>query len=75
MTEAQERRKAKRAAWLAGKQAETATRMQVIPRDGRGRRVYGNTVREISRDASRRGVIHNTPVKVNAGGYVVSSAP
>jgi hypothetical protein len=39
------------------------------------KRSYGNAVRDISRDASRRGVISNKPLKVNVGGYVISTAP
>lgn len=43
MTEAQKRRGAKRAAWLAGKQEETARREAVRPaviRDAQGRRIH-----------------------------------
>lgn len=39
------------------------------------KRSYGNAVRDISRDASRRGLTTNKPLKVNAGGYVISTAP
>jgi hypothetical protein len=38
-------------------------------------RSYGNAVRDISRDASRRGITSNKPLKVNTGGYVISTAP
>lgn len=62
----------RQAAYAAAERvAKEADRERRIQRS----RIHGNTVRDISRDASRRGVIHNTPVKVNTGGYVVSSAP
>ena len=39
------------------------------------KRSYGTAVRDISRDASRRGITSNKPLKVNTGGYVISTAP
>ncbi|XHO07845.1 hypothetical protein ACEQUB_p01092 (plasmid) [Ralstonia syzygii] len=51
-----------------------SSRMSATATRDAARRTYGNAIRDVSRDASRRGVIHNTPIKVNAGGYVISTA-
>jgi hypothetical protein len=58
----------------AGRVAREAQARQLAEREER-KRSYGNAIRDISRDASRRGITSNKPLKVNTGGYVISTAP
>lgn len=54
---------------------ERAQKVARMERRAENKRSYGNAVRDISRDASRRGLTSNKPLKVNVGGYVISTAP
>jgi hypothetical protein len=79
LTQAQKRAlyfsKAKQSATAAASRVERqAHARQKAEREER-KRSYGNAVRDISRDASRRGLTSNKPLKVNTGGYVISTAP